>query len=133
MEAGGDPSLPTTWNRRSTALRYARQKQDKKLLDLLQPQWQVEQEVGADGFAAAHPSSPPPAAQEKRVRRATPIAERAERAGVSKRLKPLPNPLPESASQEEVHAHKEEVKRIQTLHGKCVLSVFETGRKTLSF
>jgi hypothetical protein len=78
MEAGGDPNCPTNWSSRSTALQFARAKKNKQLIDLLHPLWREE---GQAGFSAATQPTSPPAAKGKR-RRVTPLAERAERAGV---------------------------------------------------
>ena len=110
MEAGGDPNLPNSWNGR-TALQYARAKKDTRLLDLLHLRWREE-------YLAGHSPSAP---KKKGVRRATPLAERAERAGVVKQLRPLPE-LPEFASAEQTEAHKKDVHKIQVANRQIVFA-----------
>ena len=110
MEAGGDPNLPNSWNGR-TALQYARAKKDTRHLDLLHPRWREEYM-----YLAGHS---PSASMKKGVRRATPLAEQAERAGVVKRLRPLPE-LPEFASAEQTEAHKKDVYKIQVANRQIV-------------
>ena len=112
LEAGGDPNQPTNFTR-STALQYAQVKKDKKLLDLLHPPWR-------DANAAETVPTSPPAAKQRKKKRATPLHERAERAGVNAQLKPLPDPLPESASEAEVKQHKKDVQRIQIANQQMV-------------
>ena len=120
LEAGGDPDQPTNWNARSTALQYARVKKDKELLDLLHPPWREEARASCSADAAETVPTSPPAAKQRKKKRATPLPERAERAGVNAQLKPLPDPLPESASEAEVKQHKKDVQRIQIANQQMV-------------
>lgn len=112
MEARGDPNRPAPSTGR-TALQYARTKRDKQLLALLRK--------GQDeGPSAEAPRSPPPRAPEKRVRRSTPIAKRAEYAGVSANLKALPDPPPSSATDEEMQQHKKTLQKVQIANQQIV-------------
>jgi ankyrin repeat protein len=120
LEAGGDPNRPTNWNARSTALQYARVKKDKELLDLLHPPWREEGRAGCSAEAAETVPTSPPAAKKRKKKRVTPLAERAERAGVNAQLKPLQDPLPESASEAEVNQRKKDVQRVQIANQQIV-------------
>lgn len=101
MEAHGDPNRPAPSSGR-TALQYARMKDDYELMKLLEPE-------------RVHPEELSPSSSSKKpVRRSTPVRERARLAGVDEqRLKALPDPLPASASNEEVKQHKQLTRKIQ--------------------
>ena len=64
------------------------------------------------------PSTPP--RSKKQQRRATPMAVRAERAGVTAKLHPLPDPPHESASNQEVEDYKKRLGRCQIANQQIV-------------